>query len=90
MSAPEILCLQWNSVLDGVSTNFPFLVAQILNITLLIAWPVLVFKGIRTVRNHGNGSEVPLWMILILLFPIVGAWITLSYFAKRKPSKVKG
>ena len=81
MTIAEVSLILCDSTFE---VKFAFFAAQLLNLALLVVWPVLAFKGIRSVLNNGGGAEVPLWILLVLLFPIIGAWMALSYFGKRK------
>ena len=62
-----------------------FYVAQLLNLTLMIAWPILLYKGVSIALRRGSGSEVPLWIIVVVIFPIFGGWIALTHLGKKPP-----
>ena len=61
-------------------------IAQILNFIIAVVWIWASFKMISFVCKKGQGSEVPLWVLIIVLLPIVGALASYIHY-KNKATK---
>lgn len=54
--------------------TFPFLLSQILNIVITLAWLMLVALALRSLRRRYLSDEAKaLWAALILIIPFLGA-----------------
>ncbi len=62
--------------------NSAFLIAQIINSVILIA---LAFFAIRRILKNGKGVEVPVWITLSILIPVILPICALINF-RDKPS----
>ncbi len=47
--------------------------AQIINFTIIALWIWASWKMISFVCKKGVGAEVPLWVLVIILVPVIGA-----------------
>jgi len=75
---PLLITAQTQSQSFGI--NGGFLVAQILNLLILIAYIWLVCKAIVRASKKGEGIEVPFWIFAIVLLPIFGAVAALIHY----------
>ena len=79
MTATQLLAQNHSESFD---INGYFLIAQILNLIILVSYIWLVCKAIARVAKMGNGVEVPIWIFAIVLLPIFGAVATLLHYQK--------
>ena len=63
--------------------NAPFFFAQLFNLFIVGAWLWYSFKMISYVCKNASGSEVPLWILVIVLLPLLGAWAASLHYIKR-------
>lgn len=74
---------------ESFSINEALLLAQIINLIVIVAYIWLVCKAIARAIKSGEGAEVPLWIFAIVLLPIFGAVAALLYFSKSKQTSPK-
>lgn len=57
-----------------IDINFPMLLLQLLNISVLIGWIVLIVRALRrlSITPMSEGERLG-WAVLILFIPILGA-----------------
>ena len=67
---------------NEVGLNSAFLIAQIINSVIVIA---LAFFAIRRILKNGKGVEVPVWITLSILIPVILPICALIHF-RDKPS----
>jgi len=54
--------------------NFGFMLSQMLNFSMLIAWIVLMFYALRLLQKADLPEGVRLiWVLLVIFAPLVGA-----------------
>ncbi len=65
--------------------NFQLTLLIIGVVFILLIFLFMVYTLIKVIKNHHlQGSTMPLWVLIILLFPIVGSIIYLFYESKNK------
>lgn len=73
LSAPEF----------GISW-FTFVV-QVMNFSLIIAYLLTLVYAVLRVAKRGKGVEVPIWIIVIAVIPLLGVVGALSHYSKSSP-----
>ncbi|MBK1833186.1 hypothetical protein [Roseibacillus ishigakijimensis] len=82
LTQPTDLLVQSDLAYDS-GFRWPFFLAQVLNVLIIVFWVWSTIAAVRRVLCEGEGSEVPLWMLVIFLCPILGAVAALLYFRRR-------
>jgi hypothetical protein len=56
---------------------------QILNLVIIVLWIWATWKMISFVCKKGKGAEVPLWVLVIVLLPIIGAFAAYIHYRNK-------
>lgn len=75
-----------NEITSEFGINASFFVAQVVNALIIIGSFALAAKAILT---RGKGWEVPVWLILSFLIPVIFPIIALIHFRKSKPARTE-
>jgi len=71
----------FEEITRNIPLNWPFFVAQLLNWMIVVG---LYLFSARLIFRRGKGLEVPIWLLVTLVVPIIMPLMELFYFWKRK------
>ncbi len=69
------------AVTEEFSANWPFFVAQVLNFLVVVG---LFALAARVILKRGRGWEVPVWLVLSFVIPVIVPIIALIHFRRPK------
>jgi hypothetical protein len=72
------------STTEQLGPNWAFFVAQLLNFAIIVAALVLFVRAAQAILSRGQGLEVPVWLFLSFLIPVVFPILALKYFRAAK------
>ena len=75
------LILSSTQIIEEFGISWPLFLAQIINFLIVI---LLFILATRSILARGKGTEVPIWIFLSLIIPIVLPIIALIHFRKNK------
>jgi hypothetical protein len=65
--------------MESVGINLGYLLVQLINLVLLVGWPLLTLLGLFQLRRRElPQTALAIWVVIVLFVPIVGAlafWI---------------
>ena len=77
-----------NTLFAGNFAGNPvFLIAQLINLFIVIVWMWATLKTIFLACRKGSGAEVPLWILVIVFIPILGALAAYLHYKNKGDSQ---